>query len=127
MNYLSFNYWLNPRPEPLTGIDMNILLGIIILLVILGIASSTGMLRKFSVSKKKASQITSFALINAFVGLCLVFFNYEIIPYFRTRIIYLIWFVIAAIWAWKVFFPKKKTITAFISSKEQEIKKYLPH
>lgn len=127
MNYLSFQYWFNPRPEPLTGMGLDILVGIIILLVILGIMGSTGMLRKLGASKKKASLITIFAFTNAFIGICVFLFNNQIIPYFRARIIYVIWFLVAAIWAWKTFFPKKKTLASFISEKEQEIKKYLPH
>lgn len=127
MNYLSFAFWFNSRPEPIAGTDMKILLGIITILLIIGIASGSGMLRKFRVSKKKASQIASFAFINAFIGLSLAFVNYQIIPYFRVRFVLLIWLIIGIIWAWKIFIPKRKTLANLISTKEQEIKKYLPH
>lgn len=127
MNYLSFAFWFNSKPEPIAGTDMKILLGIIILLLIIGITSGSGMLRKFRVSKKKNSQITNFSFFNAFIGLFLAFVNYQIIPYFRARFLLIIWLVFGIIWAWKIFIPKRKALTNPISTKEQEIKKYLPH
>lgn len=127
-NYLSKNFWFNARPEPVQGLDLQILLGSIIILGIIGIAATAGVLRQFGLSRKKISQIMNFAYTNAFIGVCLAFFSSQIIPYLRARIIFLAWIIIALVWLYKLIFPKKiKSTSLADTSRQEEIKKYLPH
>lgn len=128
--YLSANYWFNARPEPLSGISMNIMLGIAALFLLIGIIGVIGLMKKYGVSRKKNSQLISFVFTNAILALAFAFFNYEIIPYFRARILYVIWAIIMIIWLWRILFPKHQnphhTVTVE-SEREKEIKKYLPN
>lgn len=128
-SYLSVNYWFNARPEPLAGTSMDIMLGIATLLFLVGIIGVIGLMKKYGVSRKKNSQLISFAFTNACISLAFAFFSYEIIPYFRARILYILWAIIMIIWLWKILFPKHDHphhTTTIDSDREKEIKKYLP-
>lgn len=124
--YLSFNYWFNVRPDLLSSFGMNIIFYISTILIIIGVAGISGVLKKILISQKKIDRVVTFCFTNTIIGLGFAFFNYQIIPYFRSRFLYIIWFIIAVIWLWKIIFPPKKD-QHILSQREKEIKKYLPN
>ncbi len=126
MNYLSFLYWFNSRPEPLSKQDLHIVLLIAVILSVIGIAGYIGSLSRLKISNRIISKITSFCFTNAFIALCIAFLNYELIPYLRARVIYAIWAIFAIIWIYKILPFKRKKAQHTDSSREAEIKKYLP-
>lgn len=127
MNYLSWLYWFNSRPEPLSKQDLNIILLVVVVLVIIGIAGYVGALSRLNISRRVIGKITTFALSNSFIALLVVFLNYELIPYLRARIIYIIWAIAIIIWVYHLIPRKRKHPENIDSSREAEIKKYLPN
>ncbi len=127
MNYLSWIYWFNSRPEPLSKQDLNIILLVVVIFVVIGIASYIGIFSRLTISRRIIAKITTFTFVNAFIALLVVFLNYELIPYLRARIIYIIWVVAIIIWIYNLIPRKRKHPENIDSSREAEIKKYLPN
>ncbi len=128
MNHLlSFSYWISARPEPISAFSTKISLIIVVVLAFIGLASYLGRLNFIGISKRITKKITAFSFTNAVLLLLLVFFNYEIIPYLRARMLFLILLLEAIIWLFFIIFRSKKQVTNLsLSSRDQEIKKYLP-
>ena len=126
MNYISWLYWFNSRPDALTHQGMQIMLSIIVSLSVIGLASVVGTLSTLKISKRISHKLTGFCFTNAFIGLFIVFLNYELIPYLRARVIYIIWALIAVFWLSKIFIFTKKKAQKTSSTRQDEIKKYLP-
>ena len=126
-HYLTFLYWFNARPEPISDFSMKISLGIIVLLYITGLASYLGRLNLLNIPKRISKRITAFCFTNASLLLLLVFFNYEIIPFLRARILFVVILLEAIIWLFFIIFlTKKQAHSSPVNSRDQEIKKYLP-
>lgn len=127
--FLSLAYWFNARPEPLSGNGRKALIEISAALLLLGIILATGVLqKKLNLSKKIQYFLTWFFLSNAFIGLALLFFNYELTPLLRSRFWYLLWAIAAIVWIIQLlrFYSNNKRRAVTHSGREQEIKKYLP-
>jgi hypothetical protein len=128
MNYLSLAYWFNSRPEPLSSQTLKYLLILVVLLLVLSLAMYLKSFKFLKFSKKITNSIISFSLTNAFIAILMVFFNYELIPFFRSRYIYVIWIAMDVYWLYKIFFYRKKNTHIIVSSeRDEEIKKYLPN
>ncbi len=127
MNYLSWLYWFNSRPEPLTKQNLNIILLIAVILCVIGLAGYLGSLSRLNISNRLVKRITTFSFTNAFIALFIAFLNYELIPYLRARVIYIIWAVIVIVWVLYIFPLKKKKTANINNSREDEIKRYLPN
>ena len=122
----SLPFWFNLRPGSMDPLPRNIFIAFIIILIALAITTfiakrKKGSYRRFFIS------LYNFCISNAIIGLMLLFFNYEIVPFFSAYFWYLIWFIIMLIWKINILLALKKNIN---SKKEQtennEIKKYLP-
>ena len=109
-NFLSFAYWFNSRPEPLSWEGRRILAYICLGLLVVGLALFTGAIRTSKKYHKIISQLTSFMFVNAVIGLLIMFFN------------------VAVIWLWQIIkqFRALEHRVKEISSREKEIKQYLP-
>jgi hypothetical protein len=125
-NLLTLNYWFDLQPEALLPFAQKSLMWLVILLaaaalVIALIKNRSGVYRGFF------KRLYSFCLTNALIGLLLIFFNYETVPFFSARFWLGLWALIMLIWL-IVIFKKLKTIPVIIKQKEQEqaLKKYLP-
>lgn len=126
-NLLSLNFWFNLRPDILMPIYQKIFIGFVIFLAICSLVS-------WLISSKKRNlytffwrKIYSFSLINFFVGLILLFFSHELIPFLSARFWFLLWGLSMAVWLVFIFktlavIPKKKKQI----EKEREYKKYIP-
>lgn len=126
---LSLLYWFNSRPEPISGNPKKILFAIIALLILGGIILATGSASKLIAASKKIQYLFAwFFFSNAFIGLALVFFNYELTPFLRSYFWYPLWFISAAVWViclFRIHLKNKKRAVQH-SGREEEIKKYLP-
>ncbi len=127
-NFLSFAYWFNSRPEPLSWEGRRILAYICLGLLVVGLALFTGAIRTSKKYHKIISQLTSFMFVNAVIGLLIMFFNYELTPFLRSRLSYIVWIIVAVIWLWQIIkqFRALEHRVKEISSREKEIKQYLP-
>ncbi len=127
-NFLTWNFWLSARPGAFTGFSLKLVLGFIFLLIILLIIS--GVIKKRwsnSLYSSFWNSVYTFFLTNAIIGLFLVFFNYEMVPFLSARFWFLLWAISILVW---VFFicriiikiPEKRARL----EKEKEFKKYIP-
>ncbi len=127
--FLSLVYWFNPRPEPLSADQRELLIYIAILGILLGVLITTGAFRLFSsLSQKMQSLAAWFFFSNAFISLAFIFFNYELTPFLRSYFWYPVWAIVAIVWFILLvrakLISKKRAVQH--SSREKEIKKYLP-
>lgn len=126
-NFSSFHYWINSRPEALAPKTQTYFIFIIGLLILF--TAIFGLLKK----KKRGlyfriwQKLYSFFLSNFIIGLFLLFFTYEMVPFLSARAWFLLW--AAGMIAWLVYIslilvkiPKIKQK----KEKEKEYKKYLP-
>lgn len=126
--YLSF--WFNLRPPQLTTVAEYILIGF---LVLLAGATIVSFFKKNQKGKSKNFYIMVwrrlyyFSLTNLILGLILLFFNYETIPFFSSRFWYVIWGIVMGMWLASIY-KLFKTIPQKIKQAEQEesFKKYIP-
>jgi hypothetical protein len=125
-NLLTLSYWFNLRPEILNSTAQKIFIGGLVLLLIVAII--------VLLTKKRGGlyhgwlkRIYSFSLSNLIIGLILLFFNYEAVPFLSARFWVGLWALIMLIWLIFIFrslknIPRIKQQSA----KEKELKKYLP-
>lgn len=126
-NLLSLQFWFDLRPAQLlttfqTAFNAVILIFFAFFLIFL-------FLRK----KKRGpygpifEKIYTFSLSNAFIGVLLWFFNYELIPFLAARFWFLIWGVSIAIWLWFIYKSLSKIPERMKKlAEESEFKKYMP-
>jgi hypothetical protein len=127
-NLLTFQYWLDLRPASFNGWPLKIILGFIVLLLILTVICSLGK-KKWAKSLYAAfwGRAYFFFLTNVIIGLVLIFFNYEMVPFLSARFWFLLWGVSIIIWLVGIYkiiikIPQKKAQ----AEKEKEFKKYIP-
>ncbi|MFA6994819.1 MAG: hypothetical protein WC249_00170 [Patescibacteria group bacterium] len=125
-NLITLDYWFNLRPEALLPSTQNAFMALVISLAILALIIAVtknrgGIYRGF------LNRLYSFCLTNAAIGLLLLFFNYEVIPFFSARFWLGFWALLMLIW---LIFILKKFKNIPIKKKkleeEKELKKYLP-
>ncbi len=119
-------FWFNLRPGSMNGLARNIFIGFIILLVVSAVLLLIAKKKK-GIYRKLFSSLYNFCLSNAIIGALLLFFNYEIVPFFSAHFWYLLWIITSTIWLLNILKSLKKIAAR---KKEQvvidEIKKYLP-
>lgn len=125
-NLLNLEYWFNLRPESLNSLGQNLFIGLLILLLLIFILilifrKKGGLYRGF------LKKISDFCIGNVIIGSILLFFNYEIIPFFSARFWLAIWAAVMLTWFSFILKSLKKIKT----TKEQrgkvdEYTKYLP-
>lgn len=122
----SLSYWFNLRPETLSGLGQTMfiaLLGIFLLAIILIFVGK----KKMGTYRGFFKKISDFCVGNLIIGGLLLFFNYEIIPFFSARFWLAIWGMVMVIWAYFILRNLKKIkLTKSENSREDELKKYLP-
>lgn len=127
-NFLTWNFWFNLRPGSFLGSSLKIILAFIILLIILTVVAGFGK-RKWAKSlyANLWSGLYYWFLANAVIGLVLLFFNYEMVPFLSARFWLLIWALGFLVWLafiikLAVKIPQKKVQL----EKEKEFRKYIP-
>ena len=127
-NFLTLDFWFNLRPGVFIGLSLKIIVGFILLLLVLAVISGIGRKRwAKSLYVGLWNSLYYFFLTNAIIGLILVFFNYEMVPFLSARFWFLIWAVSLIVW---LFFIYKAVIKIPLRKarleKEEEFKKYIP-
>lgn len=125
-NLLTLNYWFDLRPESFSALGQKLFFGFVIILGILALLSAI-FKKRAGIYRGLLKRLYGFCLSNAIIGLILLFFNYEMVPFFAARFWLAIWLIIMLIW---LFFILKglKNIPAQkkMREAEKELKKYLP-
>lgn len=123
---LTLAFWFNLRPGSMGSNPRNIFIGFIIALIIMAIITFIAK-RKKTVYRRLFSNLYNFSLSNIVIGLMLLFFNYEIVPFFSAYFWYLLWIIIMIVWLVNIILKIKKIISKKKDQVEiDEIKKYLP-
>ena len=123
---LTLTFWFNLRPGSMGSNPRNIFIGFIALLIIASVIFFIAK-RKKGAYRRLFSNFYNFSLSNAIIGLMLLFFNYEIVPFFSAYFWYLLWIIIMIAWLIGILLKIKKIISKKKDQVEiDEIKKYLP-
>jgi len=127
-NFLRFDFWFNLRPGLFLGLSLKVILGLILALIILAVVAGIGKKRwAKSLYAELWQSLYYFFLTNAIIGLVLVFFNYEMVPFLSARFWFLLWGISALVWLFFVYrvmvkIPQRKARL----EKEKEFNKYVP-
>lgn len=125
-NLLTLNYWFNLAPEPFLPPAQKLFIAAIIALaaaaLIIAIAKNQG-----GIYRGFFKRLYAFCLANALIGLLLLFFDFEAVPFFSARFWLGLWGIIMIIW----LIPLLKSLKTIPQQKrereqEKELKKYLP-
>ncbi len=125
-NLLNLSFWFDLRPPALMPLFNYLFLAFIILLIVLMIVSF-----KFK-NKNKAYKgvlisLYNFSFTNAIIGLFLLFFNYQRVPFLAARFWFFLWAILILIWLFFVYRKIKKIPAQREKILAQEkFNKYLP-
>lgn len=125
-NLFTWKYWFTVNPEPLTALAFKVLIAIIVLLLIAAIITAI-LKKRGGLYRGALKRMYNLSAVNFIIGLIILFFNYENVPFFASRMWLGFW--ILEIIIWKLFIIKnlrdipkrKKELEA-----AKELKKYLP-
>jgi glucan phosphoethanolaminetransferase (alkaline phosphatase superfamily) len=125
-NLFTWKYWFTVNPGIASSTKINILMGLLALLLILAIAAI--LIKKHGgIYKGLCKKVYNFASTNFIVSLIILFFNYENVPFFSSRMWIGFWAIEMIVWLFfiiknaKSIPQKKRALDA-----EKELKKYLP-
>ena len=116
------------RPEPLSQQYLEVFTISVVAFFALTIASAILKSRfKKYIYGRLLNSLYSFFLANAIIGLLLLFFTYELIPFLSSHFWLLVWGISMLVWLGFIIkklldIPKRKEEL----SKEKEFKKYIP-
>lgn len=125
-NLINFGYWFSLRPEALSPIAQKLFIGFIILLALICLLTAIfknhgGIYRGF------LKKIYSFSFANAVIGLFILFFNYELIPFLSARFWLGLWLIMMIVWLIFILkYLRKIPATKKRVAAEKEFNKYLP-
>lgn len=125
-NLLTLNYWFNLRPESFTPLAQKLFIAVLAVLAIFAVVAL--------ITKKRAgiyrgflNRLYTFCLANVIIGLIIIFFNYENVPFFSARFWIAAWAIIMIIWLLAVLKGLKKIpLKRKQLKQEEELKKYIP-
>ena len=126
-NLLTLQYWFNSRPNALEGGAQKFFLVFLLALLIGCFVFQYLKTKKKGPYLKTWKKLQSFSVTNLIIGLFLLFFTYELVPFLSARILFLIWGMGMIVWLvliGRTFFEIPKIKEEKI--KEQEFKKYVP-
>lgn len=124
--FISWHYWFNLRPEPLTTTILELFAVFVFILITISIYSRFVSTRS-GVKNGLWLKIFNFSFINSFLGMLLLFSNYQIIPFFTARFFLVLWAIIMIFWLFSMTKEFKKIPEKLKEEKKQdEFKKYLP-
>lgn len=123
---LDLNYWFNLRPETLSSVGQTmfiVLLAIFLVTIIVIFIAK----KKMGIYRGFFKRISDFCVGNLIIGGTLLFFNYEIIPFFSARFWLAIWAIVMIVWKYFILKTLKKIkLDRNDKGKEDQFKKYLP-
>ncbi len=125
-NLLTLSYWFSLRPESLIPLAQKLFIAFIIFLAALAVVIAL-IKRKGGIYRGFLNRLYTFSLSNALIGLILLFFNYELVPFFSARFWLGLWVIIMIAWLITIL-RSLKAIPTQKKQREEELarKKYLP-
>ena len=121
-------YWFSARPEAMPDYIIELFVTIVAVLIALTVLFAILKFRsKKSIYNKIVRSFYNLFLTNAIVGIFLLFFSFEQIPFLSSRFWLIIWLITNLVWL--VFIGKRFLVLPKIKTereKEKEYKKYIP-
>lgn len=125
-NLINLSFWFDLRPPSLLPIFNYLFISFIILLILLMI-SSYQLKNKKKAYKGVLISLYNFSFSNTIIGLFLLFFNYQRVPFLGARFWLLFWFLLIIIWLYYIYKKLKKVPEQREKLQAQEqYNKYLP-
>jgi hypothetical protein len=125
---LNYRYWFNSRPEPLWPNDDKIFMWLFGLIVALGIVSF--FLKRQNGQnpyRKMWTSLFNLSWVNLLIGLILLFFSYELVPFLASRFWIIFWAIEAGIWIFFIVRDALKIPQLLAKLKEEkQYKQYIP-
>ena len=126
-NLLKLNFWFNMTPGNLTQGALRLIIIFLAVLLIGVVIFKILKNRKRNLYNKIWNKLYFFSLSNLIIGLVLLFFSYELLPFLSMRFWFLLLGLSMIVWLVFIFkvlneIPKVKAKMA----KEDEYRKYLP-
>lgn len=127
MNLLSYKFWLNMRPADMTPLFNYLFIGAILFFITASAVAWMMKNRKKNSYTRLWEKLFTFFSTNLFIGLVIMFFNYEQIPFLSARFWFLIWGAGILIWIGYILkylktIPEKRKI----NEEKKEFNKYIP-
>lgn len=126
-NLLTITYWFTVNPAPLMASAWKALIALVGLLIIMAMATAFLKVRPVSY-RGRLKKLYAFFLSNSVIGLLIIFFNYEAVPFFMARFWLAAWAILMVVWIffiWRKFSRLPKP--GLNQTTEDEKRKYLPH
>lgn len=125
-NLLTIDYWFNLAPETFVPLAQKLFIAFVIILAAAALAVAIAKSRS-SLYRGFFKRLYAFCLTNSLIGLLLLFFNYERVPFLSARFWMGLWLLMMIGW----MIPLIKGLTAIPQKKkereqEKEMKKYIP-
>lgn len=124
---LSFRFWFNLRPGPIGASMQSIFVYFLVALLILTLIFAFLKAKKKGFYNKVWRKLYSLTLYNLIIGILLLFFTYEMVPFLASRFWFLFWGLGIIVWLFFIIkdFVKIPELKENLA-KEQEYKKYIP-
>ncbi len=125
-NLLTWRFWFTLRPEALTPLAQQCFIWLLVIFAVIAVLIAI-IKRRGGVYRGLFNRLYGFFLSNAVIGLIILFFNYELVPFFSARFWLGLWALVMILWL-ALILKKLKTIPLQKKQKEQEqeLKKYIP-
>lgn len=126
MNYLlTWSFWFNLRPEPIRFYSKLALL--IFILILLAAFVWTKITKDKGQLAKITRILADFCLANFIIGGALLFFQWQMVPFFAAKFWFLAWFLLIISWL-GIIIRKRRVIRERRQAKERAglYEKYLP-
>jgi hypothetical protein len=125
---LNYRYWFNSRPEPLWPNDDKVFMWLFGLIVLLGVVSFFSKRKNGQNPYRKIwASIFNLSWVNLLIGLILLFFSFELVPFLASRFWLIFWGIEAAIWLFFIIrdlLEIPKTLAKLAA--EKQYKQYIP-
>lgn len=126
-NLLSLKFWFNFQPGSLLPFYQKALTIFLAVLLILSILSWLVGAKKKGLYMVFWRRLRTFCLVDFFIGLILMFFDYERSPFLSSRFWFLFWGLFMLVWLIFIFLELKKIPEKKKQAEiEKEYKKYIP-
>jgi phosphoglycerol transferase MdoB-like AlkP superfamily enzyme len=126
-NFFDYHYWFNLRPTSLAGGMQKYFLILVVLFLVFTLLLAFLKSKNKNLYSRILRKLYTFFLTNFIIGLLLLFFTYEMVPFLSSRFWFLLW--AAGIILWLYFILKEFVKVPKIKeelAKEKEFKKYIP-
>ncbi len=126
-NFFNYNYWFTLRPTSLDGGMLKYFAILVVLFFVFTLILAFIKSKNKNLYSRIFRKLYTFCLSNFIIGLLLLFFTYEMVPFLSSRFWFLLW--AAGIFIWVYFIAKEFLEVPKIKEKlekEKEFKKYVP-